>query len=91
MKTLIMLCATVLSLGLIAPVGATAFSVNQPDTCASIYPNANCLGMGPGNPYVGGSSAYARSPTPGLARYGYGPFAAVRVAPIESYAWYSGY
>jgi hypothetical protein len=84
MKSLIILGTTLLSFALTAPAGAAALS--HPDACRAIYPNANCLNTGPGNPYSGYAGLYARSNTPDLVPYG-----AYATAPFVPYAWDDGY
>jgi hypothetical protein len=74
MRNLKLFGATALvSLALCAPAAATA--INNPDTCRAMFPNANCLNHGPGNPYTdGGGYITDQSPSfgpPGFVSYGY--------------------
>lgn len=76
MRNLKLFGATALvSLALCAPAAAAVIS--NPDACRAMFPNANCVNDGPGNPYTdGGGYITDQYPTlgpPGFVVYGYAP------------------
>lgn len=65
--------ALVASLAFSAPAMATI--INNSNACRAMFPNANCLNHGPGNPYTDGGG-YITSSTPvgpGFGSYNYAP------------------